>query len=388
MNEVKTIRRLGPPVLDGVQAEPEKGDLLHRKIIRAALVAALSTVALVAAAPLTAAPPSDRYTVTPLVSDVPGAAPTLDSNLVNGWGLARSATSPWWVADNGTDKTTIYNGAGVLQMIGGVAFQGVEGKPTGAVFSGIAGQFQVGTTASPTTLGTSNFIFASEDGMIRAWRGGSTAALVTASGGSGAIYKGLAIAQPTPGQPLLYAADFHNARVDVFNGTWQLVTPPDSFVDPELQDGYAPFGIQAIGSRIFVSYAKQDEAGEDEIAGQGRGFVDAYDLAGNLVARIDGHGQLDAPWGLALAPETFGRFAGDLLVGNFGNGEINAYEEQDGVFEHRGTLRAADGKKLAIDGLWALEFGNAGNNGTPDQLFFTAGPDDETHGLFGMITSG
>jgi uncharacterized protein (TIGR03118 family) len=371
-----------------VQAELEKGDLLHRKIIRAALVAALSTVALVAAAPLTAAPPSDRYTVTPLVSDVPGAAPTLDSNLVNGWGLARSATSPWWVADNGTDKTTIYNGAGVLQMIGGVAFQGVEGKPTGAVFSGIAGQFQVGTTATPTTLGTSNFIFASEDGMIRAWRGGSTAALVTASGGSGAIYKGLAIAQPRPGQPLLYAADFHNARVDVFNGAWQLVTPPGAFVDPELQDGYAPFGIQTIGNCIFVSYAKQDEAGEDEIAGQGRGFVDAYDLAGNLVARIDGHGQFDAPWGLALAPQTFGRFAGDLLVGNFGNGEINAYEEQDGVFEHRGTLRAAGGKKLAIDGLWALEFGNAANNGTPNQLFFTAGPEDETHGLFGMITAG
>jgi uncharacterized protein (TIGR03118 family) len=361
---------------------------LHRTIIRAALVAAFSTVALAAAAPLTAAPPGDAYTVTPLASDVPGVAPTLDSNLVNGWGLARSAGSPWWVADNGTDKTTIYNGAGVLQLIGGLAFQGVAGKPTGAVFSGITGQFQVGTTASPTTLGTSNFIFASEDGMIRAWRGGSTAALVTASGGNGAIYKGLAIAQPTPGQPLLYAADFHNARVDVFNGAWHLVTPPGAFVDPELQDGYAPFGIQAIGNRIFVSYAKQDETGEDEIAGQGRGFVDAYDLMGNLVARVDGHGQLDAPWGLALAPANFGRFEGDLLVGNFGNGEINAYAEEDGGFEHRGTLRGTDGKKLTIDGLWALEFGNTGNNGTPDQLFFTAGPEDETHGLFGRITFG
>src|SRR4029453_2874285 len=149
---------------------------------RAALVAALSTVALAAAAPLTAAPPSDRFIVTPLASDVPGVAPTLDSNLVNGWGLARGAPRPWWVADNGTDKTTIYNGAGVLQMVGGLPAQGVQGKPTGAVASGIAGQFLVGTTASPTTLGTSNFIFASEDGMIRAWRGGSTAALVTASG--------------------------------------------------------------------------------------------------------------------------------------------------------------------------------------------------------------
>ena len=187
----------------------------------------------------------------------------------------------------------------------------------------------------------------------------------------------------------MYAADFHNARVDVFNGGWHLVTPPGAFVDPELQDGYAPFGIQAIGNRIFVSYAKQDEAGEDEIAGQGRGFVDAYDLQGNLLARVAQHGQLDAPWGLALAPPGFGRFAGDLLVGNFGDGEINAYEELDnGHFEHRGTLRDADGNKLTIDGLWALEFGNGGANGTPDQLFFTAGPQDESHGLFGRIAAG
>jgi uncharacterized protein (TIGR03118 family) len=361
---------------------------LHRTIIRAALVAALSTVALAAAAPLTAAPSSSQYTVTPLASDVPGVAPTLDPSLVNGWGLARSAGSPWWVADNGTDKTTIYNGAGVLQMIGGAAFQTVESAPTGAVFSGIAGQFQVGTTASPTTLGTSNFVFAGEDGTIRAWRGGSTAALATVPA-NGAIYKGLAITPPTTAPPLLYAADFKNARVDVFNGAWHLVTEPGAFVDPDLEQGYAPFGIQTIGDRIFVSYAKQDEAGEDEIAGQGRGFVDAYDLQGNLLARVAQHGQLNAPWGLALASPGFGRFGGDLLVGNFGDGEINAYEELDnGHFEHRGTLRDADGTKLAIDGLWALEFGNAGNNGTPDQLFFTAGPEDETHGLFGRITAG
>ena len=155
-----------------------------------------------------------------------------------------------------------------------------------------------------------------------------------------------------------------------------------------LPDDYAPFGIQTIGTRIFVSYAKQDEDAEDEIAGQGRGFVDAYDLAGNLLTRVAQHGQLDAPWGLALAPDTFGRYAGDLLVGNFGNGEINAYAETPAGFEHRGTLRSSDGQKLAIDGLWALEFGNAGSNGTPDTLFFTAGPDDESHGLFGTITGG
>src|SRR3954463_2083393 len=146
---------------------------MFRTFVRTAVAAAVLTLALVAAAPLPAAPADGSYTVTPLVSDVPGMAPTLDTNLVNAWGLARNATSPWWVADNGVDKTTIYNGAGALQMIGGDSFQTGEGGPTGAVFSGIAGQFQVGTTASPTTLGTSNFVFASEDGMIRAWRGGS-----------------------------------------------------------------------------------------------------------------------------------------------------------------------------------------------------------------------
>ena len=202
------------------------------------------------------------------------------------------------------------------------------------------------------------------------------------------VYKGLAIAQPATGGPLLYATDFHNARVDVFNGTWQNVTLAGSFVDPQLPSGYAPFGIQTVGERLFVSYAKQDADAADEVAGQSLGFVDAFDLNGNLLDRVAQHGQLDAPWGLALAPATFGRYAGDLLVGNFGDGQINAYEETSAGFQHRGTLRGIDGKKLAIDGLWALEFGNSGSNGSPDTLFFTAGPDDESHGLFGTITTG
>ena len=356
---------------------------MKRGILRAAIAAAALSTALVAAAPLPAAPPGSGYAVTRLVSNVPGAATATDPNLVNGWGLARSATSPWWVADNGAGngKATLYTGAGGINAL----VVNVDGGPTGAVFAGLAGNFLVATTAS-ATLAPANFIFDSEDGMVRAWRGGSTAALVTAHGAPGAIYKGLAIAQPTAGHPLLYAADFHNGVVDVFDGTWTNVTPPGSFTDPELPAGYAPFGIQTIGTRVFVSYAKQDADAGDEVAGQGRGFVDAYDLAGNLVGRVEGHGQLDAPWGLAMAPASFGRFAGDLLVGNFGNGEINAFAENaDGDFEHRGTLRDADGQKLAIDGLWALEFGNAGSNGTPDQLFFTAGPEDETQGLFGFI---
>jgi len=350
---------------------------------RSTLVAAIASLALVAAAHA-AGPPGGDYVVTKLVSDV-GGTPTTDPDLVNAWGLARSATSPWWVADNGPDpstsKSTLYNAAGAKIPL----IVSVPGAPTGAVFAGIANNFPI-ATATSTTLGPAAFIFATEAGEIRAWRGGSTA-LLAATGVPGAIYKGLAITPPTSSSPRIYATDFANARVDVFDGAWQNVTPAGSFVDPSLPSGYAPFGIQTIGSRIFVTYAKQGEGGEDEVDGQGLGFVDAYDLGGNLLARVAQRGQLDAPWGLALAPPSFGRFKGDLLVGNFGDGQINAYEESNGNFTHVGTLRDNSGHKLSIDGLWALEFGSGGQNGDANTLFFTAGPDDESHGLFGTITA-
>jgi uncharacterized protein (TIGR03118 family) len=348
-----------------------------RRSLRLALVAAVSTLTLAAAAPLPAAPPGGSYTVTKLVSDVPGEAALTDPNLVNGWGLMRGPTTPWWVSDNGTDKSTLYASNGTSISINPLVV-GVDGGPTGAVFANIPPNFPV--SGAPAA-----FIFASEDGMIRAWHGGLASAPVTAHGGTAAVYKGLAIAQTGAG-PMLYATDFHNARVDVFNGAWQNVTPAGSFLDPMLPAGYGPFGIQVIGTRVFVSYAKQDADAHDDVAGQSLGFVDAYDLSGNLLTRVAQHGQLNSPWGLALAPASFGRFAGDLLVGNFGDGQINAYEETASGFEHRGTLRDASGGKLVIDGLWALQFGNAGSNGNPDTLFFTAGPDGESHGLFGTIT--
>jgi uncharacterized protein (TIGR03118 family) len=331
--------------------------------------------ALVAASPLTAAE-RNSYTVTPLVSDQPGVAPTTDDALVNAWGLASSATSPWWVSDNGTDLSTLYTGAGAKLGLE-VA---VDGGPTGVVFNSTAGFLL-------PTGGKALFIFDSEDGAIRAWNGaqGTTAIVVVPP--AGAIYKGLAIADTADG-PRLYAADFHNARIDVFDGSFGPV-PDSGFEDTTLPAGYAPFNVQTIGDRVFVAYAKQDADAEDEVAGQGLGFVDAYDLSGNLLGRVAQHGQLNAPWGLALAPAGFGRFGGDLLVGNFGDGQINAYEQLgNGRFEHRGVLRDADGTTISIDGLWALEFAQGGNNGTPGTLFFTAGPDEESHGLFGSITPG
>ena len=358
------------------------------RFVLAALAAASATALLAVAAALAAPPSKNHYVVTPLASDVPGLAPATDANLKNTWGLARGDSTPWWIANNGTASTSVYTGAGTRVDIGGLPAQGVPGDPTGAVFSGIAGQFQVGTTAS-ATLGTSNFIFDGEDGTISAWRIGSTAALVTVPS-SGAVYKGLAISNGSSG-PRLYATDFAqgdgHSRVDVFDGSWHPVNTPGAFVDPKLPKHYGPFGIQTIGDQVFVTYAKQQHGSDDEAHGRGLGIVDVYDLDGKFLRRVAQHGQLNAPWGLTQAPESFGRFGGDLLVGNFGDGQINAYEEMgNGHFEHRGTLRAAKHGKLSIDGLWALEFGNTGPNGDANTLFFTAGIDDEAHGLFGTIT--
>jgi uncharacterized protein (TIGR03118 family) len=261
---------------------------------------------------------------------------------------------------------------------------GVDGGPTGIVFNGGPG-FLVHSGA---LSGPARFIWASENGTLHGWNPAvppppSHDAQQTADRSSvGASYKGLAIAGST-----LYANDFHNARVDMFNSSWAHV---GSFTDASVPHGYAPFGIQAIGDRIFVTYAKQDADAADEVAGQGRGFVDMFDTSGALLARVAQHGQLNAPWGLALAPPAFGRFGGDLLVGNFGDGDILAYEElPNGRFEPRGELRGADGNPLAIDGLWALEFGTGSPaGGPPDTLFFTAGPNHEEDGLFGSITAG
>jgi uncharacterized protein (TIGR03118 family) len=356
----------------------EVGELLSGSRRRTLLALALMLgLAAIAVAPLRAAE-RNSFTVVPLVSDQPGVAPNTDPNLVNAWGLTSSPTSPWWVSDNGTNKSTLYRGSdGQPQAL----VVNVHNAPTGTVFNPT-------TAFALPTGGKALFLFDTEEGKVLGWNGAQgTTAVVVADLDDGAIYKGLAISNGAAG-PRLYAADFHNAKVDVFDGTFGLVQN-SGFDDPALPSGYAPFGIQTIGNRVFVSYAQQDADAEDEVAGQGKGFVDAYDLGGNLVGRVAQHGQLNAPWGLALAPSTFGRFAGDLLVGNFGDGQINAYAELgNGHFEHRGELRDSSGKSLSIDGLWALEFGQGGNNGPAGTLFFTAGPDDETHGLFGQIVGG
>jgi len=345
-------------------------------------------VGLVALAPAAQSAPSrsrNAYHQTNLVSDLPGLAQLTDPDLVNPWGLAAGPTTPVWVADNGTDKATIYpgfvNGSPIQKAPLVVSIPG--GAPTGQVFNPTPG-FEVrdGDASGPAL-----FLFDSEAGPVTGWNPGvpppppSTQAQVGARGRH-AIYKGLAIATTAAGT-FLYGADFYRGRIDVFDQGFGRVHVPGRFQDHKLPHGYAPFNVQELGGRLYVAYAKQDADREDEVAGPGRGFVDVYSTSGHLLRRLIRRGHLNAPWGLVLAPAAgFGRFSGDLLVGNFGDGRINAYDPRTGAF--RGRLRHEDGSPIQIEGLWALRFGN-GVTGTPTTLLFTAGIDDEAHGLFGAI---
>jgi uncharacterized protein (TIGR03118 family) len=362
-----------------------KTRMLRRRFTFALSVLAVAA-AVAAALAVTAPAASDNtYMVTRLVSDRPGDAAQSDGNLVNAWGLDALAGSPWWVADNGKSVSTIYRADGTA----GRPPVNVPGRPTGLV----ANSTQSFKVSDGTTTAAPLFIFASEEGKIFGWNPAiapNDAVDGQVENTAGAIYKGLAVAS-TPGGDFLYATDFHNGHVDVFDGT---LHPADlsagAFTDPSLPSGYAPFGIQNVGGKIVVTFAKQDADAEDEVAGQGKGFVDAFDTSGKLLARIGQHGQLNAPWGIAQSPsQGFGRFSGDLLIGNFGDGEITAFSQNpEGSWQPDGQLRTGH-RVLSIDGLWALEFGhNTANNGPATTLFFTAGPDDESHGLFGTIRAG
>jgi uncharacterized protein (TIGR03118 family) len=260
---------------------------------------------------------------------------------------------------------------------------GTISAPTGTVFNGTT-EFKVsnGTTTAP-----SRFIFATEDGTIAGWSPtvDTTHAIIAVdNSGSGAIYKGLAIGSTATGN-FIYATNFHAGTVDAFDGQFHPATTLlGSFSDPALPTGFAPFGIQNIGGVLYVTYAKQDADKEDDVAGRGNGFVDAYGTNGILLGRVASGVPLNSPWGLALAPATWGRLAGDLLVGNFGDGAINVFDPATGGW--RGGLKTETGDPLRIDGLWGLRYGNGGNGGDPNLLYFTAGPDDESNGLFGSLT--
>ena len=337
-----------------------------------------------AAAP--AAQADSIYVQHNLVSDGVVTADHTDANLVNAWGIAFNPTGVVWIADNGTGVSTLYDGTGTavdLTVVIPKAANNTEGAdPTGIVFNNT-------TNAFATSSGPSKFIFASEDGSISAWTPGDpsqhvqNATLeVDNSKTTGAVYKGLALGADGT-QTLLYAADFHNNRIDVFDSMFHPVSLPGAFKDPRLPAGFAPFGIRNLDGNIYVTYAKQDKDKHDDVAGRGNGFVNVFDPKGALIQRIAARGPLNSPWGLAIAPAGFGSFSHRLLVGNFGDGHINAYDLESGEFA--GQLRDSHGKALHIDGLWGLAFGDGYAMQSVNTLFFTAGPGDEQHGLYGKI---
>ena len=351
----------------------------------------LISIALISGTPqalvTASAGPSQFYAQHNLVSDIPGLADHTDSNLVNAWGLDSGPTTPWWISDNGTGKATLYNvSSGAITIFTVPGAGGAQGNPTGLVFNGGTGFVVNNGVGTPSAA---RFIFSSEDGTISAFKGAPIVTVVpnVNAPAHGAIYKGLAIDSRTAGQ-FLYATDFHNGNVDVFDSSFHAVTLAGTFTDPSLPAGFAPFGIQNINGTLYVTYALQDEDQEDDVAGPGNGFVDAFDTSGNFITRVASTGELNSPWGLALAPADFGRFSGDLLVGNFGDGRIHAFDPE--TFEAVGLLHSASGRPIQIEGLWALQFGHGTTatsaNGLTTTLFFTAGPADEDHGLFGSIT--
>jgi uncharacterized protein (TIGR03118 family) len=338
-------------------------------------------------------PSSPTFMQTNLVSDQAGMALKMDPNLVNPWGMAVNPMGAIWVSDNQTGVATLYQGdlPGVPFSINPLVVDGL-GNPTGQVFNP-TGDFVIHNAAG-TQSGKAVFIFVSEDGTITGWNPGVGATAPRASthaqlatSVSGAVFKGVALANNTIGTHtgnFLYVADFHSGHILVYDGQFHLTELDGSFTDPKLPKGYAPFNIQFLNGMLYVTYAKQDATMHDDVPGHGRGFVDIFDTDGHLVKRLIKRGELNAPWGMAIAPATWGRFAGALLVGNFGDGRIHAYNPLTGHF--LGTLRDTHHHPITIDGLWGLTFGNGVATGTKDTLFFTAGPNDEMHGLFGTLT--
>ena len=343
-----------------------------------------------------------------LVSDpkLTGVARRTDQSLINPWGLSHSSTSPWWVSDNGTGVATLYDGQGVPQSLvvtippPANSPEETTAAPTGNVFNPTTG-FVIcpdpssGCQDQPS--GPSRFLFATEEGTLSGWNPtvDPTHAILAVDNSAnavdgftmGAVYKGLAIASTTD-KTFLYATNFRDGAVEIYDDTFRFVK---GFTDPGLMPdasapGFAPFGIQAIGDRLYVTFAMQDDQRHDDVKGPGQGFIDVFDLYGKFLRQLTTGGPLNSPWGLALAPGDFGQFSHALIVGNFGDGQIHAFDPDTGAL--LGPLTKRQGQGIAINGLWGLSFGNDGSAGKHNELFFTAGINDEANGLFGKITVG
>jgi len=330
---------------------------------------------------------AQHYTRTDLATDSSSVsqAPHVDPHLVNAWGLSRATGSPWWIADNGTGLSTLYDSTGApLSLVVTIPLpngQSGTAAPTGTVFNS--------TTAFEAAPGAKSiFLFSTEDGTISGWNPGVNATMAVVKvdhSADGAIYKGLAIAT-AGGGPRLYATNFASGEVEIYDGNFKQIKRKGAFIDSKLPAHYAPFGIQNVGGNIVVTFARRSPGSKDEDHGPGLGYVDVFDLQGNLLLRLQHSSALNAPWGIAQAPGDFGPFSHRLLIGNFGDGYIHAYNALSGKFE--GTMLDPTGSWLRIDGLWAISFaGNGASNGLATELYFTAGPNDENDGVFGKITA-
>ncbi len=347
--------------------------------LRRGWIIALTLGTVLLALPATA----QKVNVTYLTSDIPNvASPSIqDTNLVNAWGMSISPAGPWWISDNGSGLSTLYNGTGQPQSLVVTippASGTGTGTPTGTVYNASTSDFKVHLQATP-------FLFCTEDGTISGWYAGTQAYIAVNNSTSNAVYKGMTLGQVS-GVNYLYVANFHAATVEVYDGGFNPHSfGSNAFVDSTIPAGFAPFNIQNIGGgKLVVTYAKQDAAKHDDVAGPGNGYIDIYDTQGNLQTRLQHVLYDNSPWGVVLAPQTFFGFAGDLLIGNFGSGLITAYNPSNGNW--LGNVFNVADLPVQIDGLWALTFGNGGSGGPASTLFFTAGPYGENHGIFGMIT--
>ena len=326
----------------------------------------------------------NAYVVHNLASDLPGTADFTDSNLVNPWGIAFSGASPFWVSDNRTGLSTLYNSSGTpLTLVVSIPPQtggSAPTKPTGIVFNSST-NFVVASNA------VARFIFVTEGGTIAGWNSGSSAVVKVDNSAVGAVYKGLAIGG-SGGSNYLYAANFHTGAIEVYDGNYKPTVLAGSFTDPTVPAGFAPFNIQNLGGQLYVAYAKQDTLKTNDVPGAGNGYVSIFSTSGNLVKSLVAGGVLDSPWGLAIASADFGAFSGALLVGNFGDGLIHAFDSQGTSL---GALKDLSGNPISILGLWGLIVGNGGNGGDNHTLYFTAGVPGsgaiQSHGLFGSIST-
>src|ERR1700751_5366014 len=371
----------------------------HRSIIlSAALIAVLAATAIAGIARSASADngiAGRSYVQTTPVSDIPGLAAHTDPNLKNPWGTSVGPGTPIWVSDNHAGEATLYDGTGnpqprvVTIPAPPSAGAGAIGAPTGQAFNTFDPASTDFVISKDGVSGPAFFLFATEDGTIAGWNPSvdNTHAVIAVdhstatdpAGDVGANYKGLALVS-TPSGKFIYATSFRFGRVDVFDNHFNLV---NSFSDPTIPAGFAPFGIHNIGGKLYVTFAKQGPGKNDDDARSGNGFVDVFSPNGDLLQRLVSRGRLDSPWAVTLAPATFGAFGGDILVGNFGNGRINAYDPTNGAFE--GTLSRPHGGPVVIGGLWGARFAPTTPGAGPNTLFFTAGLNHEADGLFGTL---